>query len=76
MRVLQNLLDELQIECPNSDCTEVITYNHYNTHLKGCKKTTDCAGCKVAINDSELETHQDLISEMPFLERSVQNLTP
>jgi len=59
MRVLQNMLDELQIDCPNSYCTDVITYDQYNNHLNGCKKTTDCIGCKIAINDSELETHQD-----------------
>ena len=64
MRVLQNMLDELQIECPKRDCTEVVAYNQYNDHLKSCKKKTACVGCNVAIKDTELENHQDLVSEM------------
>jgi len=60
-RMIKNLLEEVEFNCENDGCEEVIRYSKVKEHKLQCtKRRADCAACGVSMPFLNLEIHQDM----------------
>lgn len=73
MRVVQALLSQVELNCSNNGCLELILYDNFRKHVKTCPKANiQCPSCNASVQKSQFEPHKKIC--VPFLSAEVKRL--